>query len=298
MNKKRTITQRIRLDDREACIYEMYRQEGCNRFVNAFKILLLRNDFYDFLKKYKEILSGNPFGIIQRTNIYNIKEIKKGKPLIDLKWEEGNNYLNSYLDKIKDTKYLKSLEDKRSKNTILILRNLLKFYYPYQVFLREGYKNNTLIFDSMLNFPKINQFIVYEEELEKHFPVEMVRRTPPFGYLNDEEKQKPRSLILICDEDTEKEELLKYINDFWGDISASLKRDYLSKKREKSSKNLIRDIEAYNTYIDTRGLTEKREQTVKKKMSNKTRHITIDNVKKAIKEISKLRKEINEQVEL
>ena len=289
MNKKRTITKKIRLDDREIALYEIYRKEGCNRFVNAFKILLLRDDFYDFLKEYKEILSSNPFGLIIPKVIGN----DNNKIATNLDTKNGYKYLDSYLDKIRKTKYLKSLENKKSENTITILNNLLKYYYPYNIFMREYSKDKTLLFDNMLNFPKITQFIVYEDELKKHFSKEVTAHIPPIGYLNEEEKQKARSLILICDEDTEKEELIKYIDKFWSDISASLKRDNFTKKREKSSKNFIRDINAYNTYIESRGLTEKREKTVKKKMSSKISHITIDNVKKAIKEISKLRKEVN-----
>lgn len=300
MNKKKTLTKKIKIEDREIKIYLMYQQEGCNRFLNAFQVILLRDDFYEFLDKYKIALSRNPFGIIKTPK--NIKELeqmtKENSSAVGLDWNSSAPILSSFLNKIEKSKYINNLSENKKNGVMEILNNLLRYYYPYYVFINEAKGNDYLIYDSMLNNSKISQFVVYKELLDKHFPYEpLLSKTPPIGCLNEEEMKRQRSLILVCEEDTEKEELINYIKKQWGFISSSLKRKYGGvKERQRASKHFIRDINAYNTYIDTRGITATREVNTKKKIDTRNKHITIDVIRKAVKEVSRLRKEINTEI--
>jgi hypothetical protein len=297
MNKKTNLGPEIILKDRERAIYLIHLQEGDNRFVNALKILFLRDDFYKFLDEYRELLSGNILGDIK----FSRKEKMVNNHLVvsnsvDLHWEKANVFFKNYLNKIDKIKYLNVLPDNKKRMLTESIYNLLSYYYPLMVFTREAKGNSgVLIYDKMLDYSKITYSVLYKEDLNKYFPTELLSRNiPTFGYLSEEESKKPRVLLMFCDEDTNKEEFLNFIDNEWGEISSYLKRgNETSKDRDRAYKYLIRDIDVYNIYINEKGSVSEREIKTKEKIDEKYGYITSSAIKKAVVTISKLRKEIN-----
>lgn len=260
----------IHIQDTEQKIYSMYLNEKSNRFVNVYKVLLLRTDYYETLNK--------------------LSSLKYGSQKADL-------ILNSFLGKIKNTEYIASLNPKQRKDFLNISDTLLRHYYPVFVFKKfMGGKLGDYIFDPTLGFPNIS-FDVYPENIyQKYFYLFREKLFAETAKQNTTKKDilNLNNIIQITFDNTvKKEELLNFIDKHWNEISlvASIPND---KNRDKSSATFLRDIKIFNSYLKSpKKNAIQKELDVVKQFKAKGEFLTEFQVRNSYKAILKLHKAIN-----
>ncbi len=264
----------IEINDTERKIYLMYQNEKSNRFLNVFKILLLRHDYYDLLSKLKQLHYTDP---------------------------ELEQVVEHYLGKLSKTEYLKKLSKYQRDNFLRIARNLFRHYYPLFMFKNiYGKQFKGFIFDPTLGFPNI-YFSLYPEPLfQKYFHLFTDKLGNPanqldYDYSNFETvANEPMTVQITFDNTTKKEELISFIDKHWKEISAMGKFP-MDKSRDKSSKTFLRDIDIYNAYILSDGKTSINKESQVMKMFNGKDFITDLQVRKSYQTILKFYKAINSE---
>lgn len=256
----------------ESAIYCMHMQEKDNRFTNAFKIAILRDDFYGFLKEYKDNLLNNPG---------NAKKL-----------------LASFLDKIQQTKYFSELDIDKRRDNLKIISNLLRFYYPTFIFPHEPMEGKTMIYDKQLNYPHIYHSVIFAETFEKNVLDGLyLEDIPPIGVVNGIDENRPRLLQITCDDNVKKEELIQYIEKFWGTMNLYLDKERrakeASKSRDKTSKNFLRDVDIYNRYYELDIPAMRREFQVASEFTTSSELLTPESVRKIVANMNNLLRGVN-----
>jgi hypothetical protein len=281
---------KIVIEDTERHIYSMHLQEISNRFANAYKIFLLRRDFYDFLERYKVALAGNDFGLITR---------EKGI-FPKFHHEEAEPILNDFLDKVSNSDFYSTLDEAEGKYLLRIGRNLFKHYYPHAIFMRdeEVLNKKELIFDPMLNYPQINYTVVFDDDFNELFPPELFYKQIPMGDLSEIDQKRAKTILFTVNGDTGKEELISYIDTFWKEISMMLGKPTADKiSRDKASKTFLRNVDIYNQYLEEKNnndsLSTRDLRTAASVKEKSGEEITDDMVRKIVSDISNLERKVN-----
>ena len=252
---------KVEIKDTEKEIYLNYQKEGANKFLNVFKILLLHEDFYKTLD------------------------------LLKINTKDSQKTIDSFINSIEKSEYFSKLDRNRKGQALKVTHNLLKFYYPYKIFRKD--KSEPLYVDLMLNFPKIFYNVVYDDVFDRSVTEELFSKSPDIGASDNPDK--PRTLQIVCDGTTTKEELIKYIDLFWEEMSLFLgkQNSEIKNTRDKSSKNFLRDVKIFNLYNSMDGISPvKREVDIARQLSAEKR-MTPEVVRKSVEIIGSLKKQVN-----
>jgi hypothetical protein len=258
------MSEKIEIRNTERKIYEIQLKEKNNRFANIFKVLLLREDFYEFLS--------------------NLKKAHDQEDQNKL-----HNTIEQFLNNLQKTKYFSLLHETQKNHFLNTAKNLFAFYYPHCIFSDYILQHQHIAYDPMPNYPGIHHNIFYEEIFNKYFPYELYKYgMPPIN--PPKEEDKPKIVQLIFDETVKKEEVIQYINTFWEEIRFFLsKEEKDDQEREKSSKKFLRDVDIYNRYQELTNLPIlTREIEVAKEFE-----VSAENVRKIVENTRILKEKIN-----
>lgn len=114
----------------------------------------------------------------------------------------------------------------------------------------------------------------------------------------EQTSDKPRTLCIHCSRSVGKQELINYVKTFWGEMTMFMDNQATDKKRDKSAKVFIRDVDIYNKYHELPGLKNNAHvlRTARIITEMGLHDITDDMVRKIVSTISKLEREINTEV--
>lgn len=261
--------QTIKVDPICEALILYHRDNKNHRILKVLRTLCLRLDFQIFLEQLREECIYQKEIIIPLT----------GKPGLvwDFDDQIRSKLISNYLDKIHNCTYYLGLDGVKKVHFDKISSWLLQHSFIWTMVneRQKGLFHNTVDVNSDFNYPNIS-LNVYDRELFKKVfddafysnfddirnkygghPLEFTSGSvldeenfEKFSKLENFKLSKPKVGVIIFDDDTDKTELIDYINKVWGDYEFQLKglRPPKKEKRVSSSANFLRDIEIFNMY--------------------------------------------------